>query len=203
MRLSLTIFILVGLVNCKSYKVDNVTINKMDYVIEFQQYMVREINFARTAPSEYAELRLKADKERSTDNGSYQFLKGSIPVGFLSINNSLHESASKYATLLAKRNLFGHDADGTPLSRALRNDYKGSLIGENLAAHSGDSFNAVLNPRSAAIDFVRLLIIDKGVDSFGHRYCLMHPRFTTVGIGFGQDTTGIYINYVVQDFGNL
>ena len=203
MRLSLTIMILIGLMSCKSYRIGNKPIEKSDPIADFQQYMVDEINFARTKPSEYAALRLKVDKSRNTDNGSYQYLNTLIPSGKLSINNSLHESATNYATFLAKRNTIKHYIDGTPLSRAVRNDYKGTLVGENLAAHSGKSFNAFQNPQSAAIGFVRLLIIDQWVEDFGHRKILFDPEFTTVGTGFGQDTTSIYINYVVQDFGNL
>lgn len=203
MRLSFLIIFLIGLVSCKSYLTDDSPSTEIPKDITlFQQYMLDEINFARTKPAEYTESRLKAFNDHSTDNGSYQYLKNLTPVTALSFSNALNQSATKYAVFLANNNLIGHDADGTPLSRAIREDYTGSLLGENIAGASDNLFNATLNPQSAAIGFVSLLIIDDGVADFGHRLIMLNSKYKIVGIGFGRNTASIYINYTVQDFGN-
>ncbi|MCX6236816.1 MAG: CAP domain-containing protein [Bacteroidia bacterium] len=203
MRLSFLIIFLIGLVSCKSYVTDDSPSTEIPKDITlFQQYMLDEINFARTKPAEYAESRLKAFNDHSTDNGSYQYLKNLTPVTALSFSNALNQSATKYAVFLANNNLIGHDADGTALSRAIREGYTGSLLGENIAGASDNLFNATLNPQSTAIGFVSLLIIDDGVADFGHRLIMLNSKYKIVGIGFGRNAASTYINYTVQDFGN-
>ena len=119
MRLSLLILIFAGLVSCKSYVIDSPSIDIPRDITPFQQYVLDEINLARTKPVDYAELRLKSYKDALTDNGGYQYLKSFTPVAALSFKNVLNQSASKYAVYLAANNVIGHDADGTPLSRAI------------------------------------------------------------------------------------
>lgn len=203
MRLIFLIIITIGIASCKTQQISNVSSDNIDYIAEFQQYMLKEINLVRSHPSIYAELRLVEDKDQSKDNGSYEYLKRIIPSGVLTINNILQQSASRYAKLLAQKQLFTNDADGTPYSRALRNDYPGMIVAENIAAYSEKDFDAKLDPRTAAINFVKLLIIDKSVSDFGHRITILNPQFTTVGIGYCQDVTGRNANYIVQDFGDL
>ncbi len=203
MRLIFLIVVTISIASCKTKQVNKAPTDNMSYIAEFQQYMLNEINLVRSHPSVYAELRLIENKNRSTDNGSYEYLKHIIPSGVLSINSALQQSAAKYAKLLAQKQLFTNDADGTPFSRAARNDYAGRLVAENIAANSEKSFDAKLDPRSAAVNFVKLLIIDKSIENFGHRITLLDPQFTTVGIGYWQDTTGRRVNYIVQDFGDL
>lgn len=181
---------------------DDVPIEILKDITPFQQYTFDEINFARTKPAEYAELRLAAFKTNSTDNGSYQYLRNLTPVKALVFRNALNQSASKYAAFLVEKNLLEHNADGTPLIRAIREGYTGTSIGENLAGASDNSYNATDNPQSAAIGFVTLLIIDRGVDDFVHRLILLNSQYTTVGIGFGRNATSAFINCTVQDFGN-
>ena len=148
-------------------------------------------------------MRLKDYVERSVDNGSYQFLKTLTPLLAISFNPSNNLSASNYASYLAEKNLMGHNEDETPLIRAIRAGYRGVYTGENIVAASEDNFNPVINPQSAAISFVRLLIVDKGILGTGHRFNILNNNFKTAGIGFGQNPASTYVNYVVQDFGNL
>lgn len=199
----ITAAILVVLAGCTNALTEDTSIAVPSEVTAFQQYMLDEINLARTNPAEYAEVRLKAESELSADNGSYLFLKNMVPAGAVTFNHSLNQSASNYANLLSVNNLAEHNADGTPLKRALRAGFAGSSTGENIAIASENSFNAVLNPRSAAIAFVRILIIDEGVEGFGHRLTLLSSKYKTVGIGFTQNSALPVLNYVVQDFGNL
>jgi len=201
MRLSFLILILVGFVSCKSFVIDSPSIDIPKDITPFQQYVLDEINFVRTKPVDYAELRLKSYKDALTDNGGYQYLKSFTPVAALSFKNVLNQSATKYAAYLAINNVISHDADGTPLSRAIREGYTGSSLGENIAGASDNLYDATLNPQSAAIGFVRLLIIDEGVIDLGHRLIMLNSKYKTIGIGFGRNTVSTYVNYSVQDFG--
>lgn len=194
--------IFIGFVSCSKDVVDDAFESPKD-ITAFQQYMLDEINFARTNPAEYADSRLKADNERSADNGSYLHLKNAIPVGSITFNHSLNLSATNYALFLAMNNKAEHYADGTPLKRAIRAGFTGSSTGENVAVASENSFDAILNPRSAAIGFVRILIIDQGVADLGHRVIMLNSKYKTVGIGFTQNFNTLLLNYIVQDFGNL
>ena len=195
------ILILIGFISCKKALVDDVPIEIPKNITAFQQYTIDEINFARSKPAEYADLRLKSYKETTTDNGSFQYLKNLTPVGELSFSNALNQSATKYAVFLADNNLMGHDGDGTPLSRSIREGYTGSSLGENIAGASDNLYNVSINPQTTAIEFVRLLIIDEGIADLGHRLIMLNSKYKTVGIGFGRNTSSIYINYTVQDFG--
>jgi hypothetical protein len=201
MRVSFLIVILLGLLSCKSYVMDAPPIESPQNITLFQQYVLDEINLARTKPAEYADLRLKAFKDKSKDNGSYQYLKTLAPVGEVSFSNALNQAASKYAAFLADNNLIGHDANGTPLSRAIKEGFSGNSLGENIAASSDDVYNTNLNSQTAAIGFVELLIIDDGVADLAHRLILLNSKYNLVGIGFGRNTASTYVNYMVQDFG--
>ena len=195
--------IFIGFTACTKVMVEEDSVESPKTISAFQQYMLEEINFARTKPAEYAEMRLLADKENLTDNGSYLFLNNLAPLGSVTFNHSLNLSASNYALFLSDKNLAEHNADLTPLKRAIRAGFAGSSTGENIAIASENSFNAMLNPKSAAIGFVRILIIDKGVVNLGHRLILLSSKYTTVGIGYQQNSAVPMLNYVVQDFGNL
>ena len=202
-QLLILAILIIGIESCRKDLAEKTSIESTINVTVFQQYMLDEINFARVNPSEYAELRLKADNGSSSDNGSYSYLKNLTPVGSVAFNNSLNLSASDYAVFLAVKALAEHNADGTPLKRAIRAGFDGTATGENIAIASPGSFNAIVNPRSAAIEFVRVLIIDEGVSDFGHRLIMLNSKYKTVGIGYTQNSTIPLLNYVVQDFGNL
>jgi len=103
---------------------------------------------------------------------------------------------------MAKKDVFNHTADGTPFERAKKAGYRYTAMGENIACGSEQYYNALINPEASAIEFVRLLIIDKGVKDVGHRVTLMNPIYRSVGFGFARNPSSYCINYIVQDFGN-
>ena len=194
--------LLITLISCQPTLVKDTNVVAPQVVSTFQQSMLEEINFARTNPSGYAELRLKTTMLESADNGSYLYLKSLTPLASLIFNNALNLSASAYALYLAENNLMGHNLDGTPLKRAMAVGFAGSLVGENIAASTGSNFNSVADPKNAAIYFVQLMIIDANVSDLGHRLTLLSPNYSTIGIGYSQNLSSTYINYNVQDFGN-
>ena len=120
----------------------------------------------------------------------------------LALHNILNAVSLKYAGLLAKKNELTHTADGTPFTRMMKGGYKGSAMAENIACASEEQFNALVNPRSSAIEFVKLLIIDKGIRDLGHRHTIMNHIYKSVGFGFGHNHSSTCVNFIVQDFGN-
>ena len=127
---------------------------------EFRKYMLDEVNFVRTKPAEYAETRLLAYKKISTDNGAYDYLKKVKPVKALVLNEMLNSAALEYAELMARKDVFGHYANGTPFERAKKAGYRYSAMAENIACGSEYHYNAMTHAESSAIGFVRMLIID-------------------------------------------
>ena len=192
---------MIILISCQPTLVKDATTATPQVISGFQQSLLVEINLARSNPAAYAESRLKTDMLDSSDNGSYLYLKQLTPRSSLIFNNALNISASAYAAYLAENNLMGHDLNGTPLKRAITVGFTGSSIGENIAASTGDSYNSVTDPNTAAIYFVRLMIIDAGVADLGHRLTMMNPNYKTIGIGYSRNPVSTYINYNVQDFG--
>jgi len=169
---------------------------------EFRNYMLEEVNFARTQPAGYAEMRLSANRENNTDNGAYRYLKKSSPVSALALHEILNSTALKYSYLLARKKQLSHTADGTPFTRMRKEGYKGQAMAENIACGSEQKFNALSNPQSSAIEFVKMLIIDEGIKDVGHRHNLLNPVYKSVGFGFGQNPSSSCVNFIVQDFGN-
>ena len=195
--------VLLAVMNCKPGLEENDDLEIPLAITPFQQSMLEEINLARSNPSGYAELRLKSAMEGFVDNGSYLYLKNLTPVSILKFNNSLNKSASGYASFLATNNLIGHNLNGTPLKRAITVGFEGSSIGENIAASSGDNFNIHVDSGIAAINFVRIMIIDAGVADLGHRMTMLSSRYFTIGIGYSRNPASTFVNYNVQDYGNL
>ena len=201
--LSISVFALLlnSLFSCKPILDKDLAFESRLEISGFQQSMINEINLVRTSPAQYADLRLEREMQKSLDNGSYLYLKGLAPRSPLSFSNSLNLAATNYASFLAVNNLMGHDADGNPLRRAIIQGFEGSSIGENIAASTLDECNSELDPKSAAISFVKIMIIDRGVSDLGHRLTLLDSGYKTVGIGYSRNPSSTFINYNVEDFG--
>lgn len=169
---------------------------------EFRNIMLKEVNFLRTSPADYAEKRLKSSKEEGSDNGAYKYLKEVEPAGTLVFNSLLNSVSLTYAEVLANLNKFSHTANGTPFSRAKAAGYVFKAMAENIACGNDPQLNVYENPRNAAVEFVKMLVIDKNVKDLGHRHTLLNPVYKSVGFGFGHNPLSSCVNYVVQDFGN-
>jgi uncharacterized protein YkwD len=175
----------------------------------FQRASLAELNYARTQPAAYARDRLASFKNAGTDYGAYDDLTGRPAVCPLKLQSQLCTAATDYAGVLATNNTFGHTVnDTTPVSRCAAAGYNTTYFsGENLAGNGVAECNADANPETAAIYFVRMLIIDEGQSDLGHRKIIMYSGSSTVGVGFCHKTptddtnNKNYINYCVQDFG--
>ena len=201
--LSVVSIALLSFISCQSSLDKDTTIEIPYTVSAFQDHMLNEINFARTNPAIYADIRLRTYMQDSIDNGSYLFMKSLTPLKALLLNNSLNITATNYALFLADNNLFGHDLNGTALKRAIAVGYNGDAIGENIAASSDDIFNPAVDSQIAAISFVRITIIDACVPNLGHRKMILNSFYTTIGIGYGNNPSSKFVNYNVQEYGSL
>lgn len=170
--------------------------------MDFANYMVVEVNYARTNPSGYASARLKTYEDAGTDNGAYdQFTDGTFPaVGSLTLNAKLNAAADKRALVLATDNIFEH---GDVQARIEAEGYAWSTFGENIAAGGYSYLDASVDAEEAAKEFVVMWIIDEGYpeDNAGHRINLMKSSFTELGVGYAYDASSSYENYSVQNFG--
>jgi hypothetical protein len=141
---------LAGIAGCQNRLEVEPILSTAGPVTLFQQFVLDEVNLVRTNPAGYAELRLKADRIDSTDNGSYSFVHQLTPLEPLKLNTLLNLSATNYA-----------------------------------------------------INFVRVLIIDQGIKDLGHRNTILNSKYKSMGVGFCRNSASAFINYTVQDFGNI
>jgi uncharacterized protein YkwD len=193
----LMVFVIIpGISGCSNNK--NNSSNSTS--LAFQQAILAEINYARTNPSGYATKRLTSYNSAGTDNGAYDELQSRTAVDALKLQSPLNTAASDYAEYLAENNILSHNAKGTPSSRASAAGYSYS-VGENIAAGSLEELNANSDPSGAAIAFVLMLVIDKGVSGVGHRNNILSSSYKKLGVGFSRNTYSTYVNYLVQDFG--
>ncbi len=169
---------------------------------QFRLEMLEEINFVRTTPSEYAKARLQSEYDSQNDNGAYEELLSQTVLEPLVLNTQLTSAADKYATFLATNNLFGHTEDGTPDERCKREGYS-NYSGENIAAGSYNFYSVSKDPETAAIEFMKMWIIDEGVAGVGHRKNMLSTYHKSVGVGYHFDSNSSYHNYTVQDFGSV
>jgi uncharacterized protein YkwD len=202
MQITTRLIIFLGLLVCLVGEVKGDESEELSKLNEFRKYMLDEVNFVRTKPAEYAETRLRLNKENSSDNGAYAYLSKTKPVKALALHDILNSTALNYAKLLARKNTFSHYADGTPFERAKYAGYMYTAMGENIACGNESHYNAMVNPESSAIEFVKMLIIDRDIKDVGHRITLLNPVYRSVGFGFARNTKSTCINYIVQDFGS-
>lgn len=166
----------------------------------FQESILDEINYIRTDPSGYAEIRLKSYFDSSTDNGAYTDIKSRNAEEPLELQGQLCSAASKYAQYLAENNVFGHYENGSPAERCEAEGYD-YYSGENIGAGSYNYYNAEDDPATAAEALIVKWVIDMDVDGVGHRENIMSSTHKKLGAGFFRDTDSTYENYAVLDFG--
>jgi uncharacterized protein YkwD len=166
----------------------------------FQESILDEINYIRTDPSGYAEIRLKSYNDSGTDNGAYTDIRSRSAEEPLELQDQLCSAASKYAQYLAENNVFGHYENGDPAERCEAEGYD-YYSGENIGAGSYNYYNAENDPVTAAEAFIVMWVIDMNVVGVGHRENIMSSTHKKLGAGFFRDTDSTYENYAVLDFG--
>ena len=166
----------------------------------FQESILDEINYIRTDPSGYAEIRLKSYNDSGTDNGAYTDIRSRNAEEPLELQGQLCSAASKYAQYLAENNVFGHYENGDPAERCEAEGYD-YYSGENIGAGSYNYYNAENDPVTAVEAFIVMWVIDMNVVGVGHRENIMSSTHKKLGAGFFRDIDSTYENYAVLDFG--
>lgn len=181
---------------------------------DFLDDIVDEINFMRTRPQEYAQVRLvpilnsykglkvPCDDGRiiTTKEGAapcrecIEVLKNQKPLQPLIMDGHLCKSASMHMNDLLKTGKTGHQgSDGSrSWDRMERAGFKGTKWGENLTFGS-----------RTPIDIVRDCMIDDGVSDRGHRENFLDPAFDRVGVAYAQGGKSAYGAICVVDLGRI
>lgn len=169
------------------------------------QFIVDEMNFARTKPVEYAEKRLEPILDPAKSSLRYQqYLADCIkemkestpPVNTLKLDRGgLSKAAQEWCELQGKHkkatddNWIGHEGvSGLPESnrtwvQRIAQYCDASTLGENIAYgtyYKSDKENAE--------DIVRQLLIDDGVEGVGHRKSILGKKgnYNYAGVGYGS-----------------
>jgi len=178
-RVTLLVLFLVSIVACDDGG------GRSSSVSAEEQAAVDLVNYARTDPQGFAEEYLLDAYNSGTDNGAYDDLMASDPVGPLTIHPDLMASADFHSDDMANNcHLMIHDScDGTLWSDRISRYYSGTALAENIAQGFSTGESVVL-----------AWIIDQGIASLGHRHNIMNGAYEHMGIS--QVGT-----YWTQDFG--
>ncbi len=148
------------------------TANGEDYLTEEEKLVFAYLNLARTEPAYFADSVLKTYEGAPRMDNSYlknspyvtslyNQLKTMKPLPPLRPSKSLYTSAKCYAEFTGKTGRTGHDRTGTDCTFEQAECCSYGL--------------------SRAVDIVMQLLIDKNVESLGHRKICLGP-YTTMGL---------------------
>lgn len=182
-----------------------------NYSLPTPQEILDELNLVRTDPKGYVKyLKQRLDsfvesnvhidgvgRRISNHEGKaavyecIEVLQNTLPMGALTMNENLCESALWLAKDQAYYNITGHDgSDGSTITdRVKRSGFTGMGWGENCSYG-----------RYTARDFIMGLLIDDNVPSRGHRDNILNRKFTQVGVGLATGHA-TYNTVLVTDFG--
>lgn len=195
-------FLFEGLIDTSKVDENKIqTAKNVDYLIDLEKVMIREINFARCYPAIYADIVAKdmaEDSPLSFDDYRagvelLNELRTMKPLHALQPHPCLYESARRHGKDQEEHKFVGHiGSDGSDpddrISEACDQLERGD---ENLSCGNWG------NPRTNVIN----LLIDSGISSRGHRYNLMDFGWKFVGCYFSKKT-GRYNGCWVQNFGS-
>ncbi len=141
-------------------------------------------------PEAYADLeaQILAETNKRRAAGADCRTKGKFgPAGPLTMHPLLTLAARKHSKDMATKNYFAHDnlAGQSPFDRMKAEGYKGTTMGENIAA--GNSTVAKT--------------MDQWMNSDGHCANIMNPKYTQLGVGYFYTSTSKYKHYWTQNFG--
>ncbi|MDM7914222.1 MAG: CAP domain-containing protein, partial [Candidatus Eisenbacteria bacterium] len=161
----------------------------------FQTGILREVNFARTRPADYADLVEQWERYFDGDvlrrpghlpvvtregaaavRGAVRFLREVHPVSPVRLSEGMSWAAVDHVLDQGPRAAVGHEgSDGSQSWDRMERygEWSGSA-GEDIWYGRG-------NPR----DVVIALIVDDGVPARGHRQNLFDPDFRVIGVGCG------------------
>jgi uncharacterized protein YkwD len=150
--------------------------------------VLRELNFARTRPAEYARVLLEearsprsaassfAYEDRGALSEALDFLQRQAPLPPLREASGLEAAALDHAAAQGRDGGFGHTGSD------------GASLGERLHRHgvwAGSAAEDISYGYQTPRDVLRQLIVDSGVPSRGHRNNIFERAYRSVGVGCG------------------
>ena len=166
------------------------TAKDAQYLTDEEKLTVFYCNLARLDGSAFSKAFL-ADL-KSSDN-SYEkslidTLKSIKNLPMLIPNEQLCKAAESHANDIGPEGKTQHEStNGTSFADRVRSFYAGGSIGENMSFGHSD-----------ALKIVRQLLIDKGIESLGHRKNILNDKYCRIGVAIRYHKT--YNNCCVQDF---
>ena len=174
------------------------------FLNDIQREVIIEVNKCRTNPSRYADevlvpflnsinadtvyvdsngLNIKMREGRPAVQEAIKSLMAQNPVGILKPKDYLCKAAIDHCKDHGPKCYVGHGgSDGSgPMTRVRKYNPKCRGIGENIDYGS-----------SSAVEIVRNLIVDDGVENRGHRDNLYH-NYRNIGVGFGEHASIRYM----------
>lgn len=144
--------------------------------------ILAEINLARTAPRDYANLlavRMAGYEGREGHRAvkeAVRFLERATPLPPLTLSQGMSQAAAAHVSDQGSRGLRGHSGSGgtTPWARMARFGKHLGYAGENLHYGARDARGIVM-----------ALIVDDGVRGRGHRKNIFNANFKVTGIASG------------------
>lgn len=194
--LSLLLASNVSLTACKKDNSEGWQPSPVD--IAFNQELLKEHNYVRTKPKEYAEKVLKpamanySDKTKTVAQGLYDQLVKMEPVGKLELDETLQKAAQWFADDHARSGKTGHiGSDGSRMDQRIdRAGGEFRTMAENCSYELADARDVMLG-----------LLIDEGIPGFGHRKNILNPAYSHMGAGKSSREGVPYGTAIVIDYG--
>ena len=173
------------------------TCKEQSFLNKEEKEIICIVNFARKEPQAFVRLFLRPYKESYNGDISYYFsaesrLQHASSLGLLEPDKSLYNLASSHAKDLGKKGKVGHQSsDGESFRERIGSLTKNfELLLENCDYGSFE-----------ALDVVMSLIIDEGVENYGHRENILNKEINCIGVAYSEHKK--YRHSYVMDFGKI
>ena len=161
-----------------------------DYLTAEEKLVVFYCNLARLDGKAFVEAFL-SDLKTSQDSYEKSLVDTLLKVKdfpMLVPNKKLSEAAEYHANDIGKAGLVQHEStDGTKTFDRIKKYYQGGYMAENISCGYSD-----------ALSIVRQLLVDKGVESLGHRKNILGNNYCRIGVAIREHAK--YRHCCVQDF---
>lgn len=166
------------------------TFESADYLTAEEKNVIFYCNLARLDGKAFVEAFL-SDLKESQDSYEKSLVDTLVTVKdfpMLVPNKKLSEAAEYHANDIGKAGVVQHEStDGTKTFDRVKRYYQGGYMAENISCGYSDALN-----------IVRQLLIDKGVESLGHRKNILGNKYCRIGVAIREHAT--YRHCCVQDF---
>ena len=166
------------------------TFSSADYLTDEEKNVIFYCNLARLDGKAFVDAFL-SDLKTSQDSYEKSLVDTLVKVKdfpMLVPNKKLSEAAEYHANDIGKAGVVQHEStDGTKTFDRIRQYYQGGYMAENISCGYSD-----------ALSIVRQLLVDKGVESLGHRKNILGNNYCRIGVAIREHAK--YRHCCVQDF---